>query len=57
MKVFSVVQVSKVGLPKTGLNSTARMVKILERPEDQKPAMMDSSHERQSVGSSTYSAI
>jgi len=34
-----------------------RMVKILERPEDQKPAMMDSSHERQSAGSSTYSAI
>src|SRR5678809_728448 len=31
------------------------MVKILERPEDQKPAMMDSSHERQSVGSATGS--
>src|SRR5215831_10571982 len=29
-----------------------RMVKILEQPENQKPAMMDSSHERQSVGSS-----
>src|SRR5215471_7093990 len=28
------------------------MVKILEQPENQKPAMMDSSHERQSVGSS-----
>ena len=31
----------------------ARMVKILEQPENQKSAMMDSSHERQSVGSST----
>ena len=29
------------------------MVKILEQPENQKPAMMDSSYERQSVGSST----
>ena len=29
------------------------MVKILERRENQKPAMMDSSHERQSLGSST----
>src|SRR5215469_16879606 len=28
------------------------MVKILEYPENQKPAMIDSSHERQSVGSS-----
>jgi predicted nucleotidyltransferase component of viral defense system len=30
----------------------ARMVKILEQPENQKSAMMDSSHERQSVRSS-----
>jgi hypothetical protein len=29
-----------------------RMVKILEHPENQKSAMIDNSHERQSVGSS-----
>src|SRR5215471_9745514 len=29
-----------------------RMVKILEQPENQRPAMMDSWHERQSLGSS-----
>ena len=34
-------------------NEASRMVKILEQPENQKPAMMDSSHERQSVGLST----
>src|SRR5215471_17903496 len=31
----------------------SRMVKILEQPENQKSAMMNSSHEGQSVGSST----
>ena len=30
-----------------------RMAKILEQPENQKSAMMNGSHERQSVGSST----